>query len=178
MFEPGKTAGDTLHLNSLGESYPCRLLLAAVVHDELVHLKPFATRNEQLAIIVHKRSLDGHAPVSEDIPFEATLASKREAYLELVNNGSSKEFVHFLLRCVDKSVRNHENEMAVRPCGPLDRLEHARKEFHRIEFLVDEYAKLHHNLPASTAQKDLLMGIRKKILARGRAGSANAFWYA
>jgi Fic family protein len=106
----------------------------------------------------------------EFIPVEALIKKKQKEYYRVLKisdkRGDSTIFVEFMLETIKAATDEFMGEIKGIVDTPRSRLENARKHFGANEFSRIEYLKFHKTVSAPTASRDLLLGVKEKILAK------------
>jgi Fic family protein len=146
------------------------LIRSSVFHYELEFIHPFSDGNGRMGRLWQTAIICKFHPVFEFIPVEALIKKRQKEYyraLEISNmRGDSTVFIEFMLAAIMEAIEEFMGEIRGIVETPLIRLERSRQQFGSKEFSRIDYLKFHKTVSAPTASRDLLLGVKEKVLSK------------
>ncbi|MBF0494763.1 MAG: Fic family protein [Candidatus Omnitrophica bacterium] len=146
------------------------LIRSSVFHYEMEFIHPFSDGNGRMGRLWQTAIICKFHPVFEFIPVEALIKKRQREYyktLEMSNKrGNSTVFIEFMLEAIKEAIEEFVGEIKGIVDTPRTRLDRAKQYFGAKEFSRIDYLKFHKTVSAPTASRDLLLGVKEKVLSK------------
>jgi Fic family protein len=118
-------------------------------------------------------------PLFEYIPMESVIKEKQREYYRVLaladKAGDSTRFVEFLLKVILQAVGDFLANMRPQPQTAQTRLKLAGDHFKKKAFSRKEYLAFCKNISTATASRDLLFGVKQKLLKKKGKGALSRY---
>ncbi|MFC1496254.1 Fic family protein [Candidatus Margulisiibacteriota bacterium] len=146
------------------------LIKSSVFHYELEFIHPFSDGNGRIGRLWQTTILLTYHPFFEYIPVESIIRKKQSQYYKALalsdKAGNSTKFIEFMLKVIYQAVQEFFAEIKPGRQTSKTRIELARDPFKKNAFSRKDYLSLHKTISTATASRDLLSGIKQKILKK------------
>jgi Fic family protein len=155
------------------------LIKSSVFHYELEFIHPFSDGNGRMGRLWQTVILLKYHPLFEYIPMESIVREKQKEYYKVLAQadkaGDSTLFIEFMTKVIFRAAQ--EFLVAVKPQSQTakTRLKLAGDHFQKKPFSRKDYLAFHKNISTATASRDLLFGVKQKVLKR--SGARALTWY-
>ena len=149
------------------------LIKSSVFHYELEFIHPFSDGNGRMGRLWQTVILLKYHPLFEYIPMESIVREKQKEYYRVLSqadkSGDSTRFVEFMLKVIFQAVRDFLANVKPQTETAETRLKLAGDHFQKKPFSRKDYLTFHKNISTATASRDLLFGVKQKILKKSGA---------
>lgn len=146
------------------------LIRSCVFHYEIEFIHPFSDGNGRIGRLWQTAILCAVHPVFEFVPIESLIKKHQKEYYRVLaladKDGDSTVFIEFMLGIIEAAIEEFSKDLKQVVETPETRLESARQKFGRTGFSRNDYMKFHKNISTATASRDLLFGVKNKLLAK------------
>jgi Fic family protein len=146
------------------------LIKSSVFHYELEFIHPFSDGNGRMGRLWQTVILLSYHPLFAYIPVESIIKKKQKEYYKVLGHadktGDSTQFIEFMLKVVLDAVQDLLANVKPQAQSPNTRLKLATDHFKKKSFSRKDYLVFHKNISTATASRDLLFGIKHKILKK------------
>ena len=146
------------------------LIKSCVFHYELEFIHPFSDGNGRLGRLWQTAILLNFHPLFEYIPVESIVRIKQKQYYKALGqadkSGDSTGFIRFMLNVICQAVKELFINIKPQPETTKSRLIAAQEHFKIKAFSRKDYIVFHKNISTATASRDLLSGVKRKILKK------------
>ncbi len=146
------------------------LIRSCVFHYEVEFIHPFSDGNGRIGRLWQTAIMCKVHPVFEFVPIESLIKKHQKKYYQVLaladKDGDSTVFVEFILGIIKTAIEEFSKDLKQVVETPETRLESARQKFGRTGFSRSDYMKFHKNISTATASRDLLCGVKNKVLAK------------
>ncbi|MFH2084989.1 MAG: Fic family protein, partial [Candidatus Omnitrophota bacterium] len=140
---------------------------------------PFSDGNGRMGRLWQSAILINTYPVFEFIPLESLIKDKQKEYYEALSTsdqkGESTVFIEFMLMIIKDAIEEFVKEIRTAPQTCKTRLASAVQHFAKVFFSRKEYMQFHKDISSATASRDLLFGIKNKILKKSGCASLTRY---
>jgi len=155
------------------------LLKACIFHYELEFIHPFTDGNGRMGRLWQQLLLMKEDPIFEFIPVEVLIKESQQAYYEVLSQcdhlGHSTPFIEFSLHTILAALKNYYATVQPTINDSYTRLLYAKEKLLQGSFSRKAYLSLHKDISPATASRDLLQGLKEKML--GKKGEKNQTFY-
>ncbi len=157
-----------LFLKSKDDVHP--LIKSSVFHYELEFIHPFTDGNGRVGRLWQSAILLNDHSVFEFVPIESVIKKRQIKYYQALEKsdrkGDSTTFIVFMLDAIREAMEGFISESIPQTQTSKIRLTLARSHFKKRIFSRMDYIKLHKTISTATASRDLLRGVKTKILKK------------
>ena len=144
------------------------ILKACIFHYELEFIHPFEDGNGRIGRLWQQLVLMKEDPVFEYISVEELIKEKQQEYYAVLGEcdraGDSTEFIEFSMLQILNALKSYNKPENINKLDAESRLHYAMNKLHNSWFSRKDYALVHSDISSATASRDLLFGIKNKIL--------------
>lgn len=155
------------------------LLKACIFHYELEFIHPFSDGNGRMGRLWQQLLLMKEDPIFEFIPVEVLIKENQQAYYERLSQcdhlGHSSPFIEFSLYIILAALKNYHATAQPTVNDSYTRILYAKEKLCQTSFSRKDYLNLHKDISSATASRDLLQGLKDKVL--GKKGEKNQTLY-
>ena len=146
------------------------LIKSSVFHYELEFIHPFSDGNGRMGRLWQTVILLKYHPLFEYIPVESIIREKQKEYYKVLAQadkaGDSTRFIEFMLKVIFQAAREFLANVKPQTETAKTRLKLAGDHFQKNPFSRKDYLAFHKNISTATASRDLLFGVKRKILQK------------
>ncbi|MDP8230849.1 MAG: Fic family protein [Candidatus Gorgyraea atricola] len=146
------------------------LVKSSVFHYEIEFIHPFTDGNGRMGRLWQSAILLDYHPMFEYIPIESIIKKKQKGYYQVLSEadktGTCTKFIEFILAAIHQSAKEFFAELRPEAETIETRIALAKSHFHKRRFSRKEYLIFHKNISTATASRDLLFGVKHKILKK------------
>lgn len=146
------------------------LIASCVFHYELEFIHPFSDGNGRMGRFWQHIILMKKHPLFEYVPFESVIRDKQKAYYKALGEadkeGESTKFIEFCLESILSSLTALVDNVKERPHTTESRIDAARERFGEGWFSRKDYLSVFKTISSATASRDLVSGVKDKIIER------------
>jgi len=155
----------------LGKASDINLLIkSCVFHYEIEFIHPFSDGNGRIGRLWQTAILCRMHSVFEFVPVESLIKKHQKEYYRTLSladkDGDSTVFIEFMLGIIKEAIEEFSKDLKEVVETPETRLESAQQKFGHIGFSRNDYMKFHKNISTATASRDLLFGVKNKLLVK------------
>jgi len=157
------------------------LIKSSVFHYELEFIHPFSDGNGRMGRLWQTVILLKYHPLFEYIPIESIVREKQKEYYKVLAQadraGDSTRFIEFMLKVVFQAAQEFLVNVKPQTQTEKTRLKLAGDHFQKRPFSRKDYLAFHKNISTATASRDLLFGVKQKILKRSGARALTRYQF-
>src|SRR3989338_4198241 len=157
------------------------LIRSSVSHYELEFIHPFSDGNGRMGRLWQTVILLKYHPLFEYIPVESIVREKQKEYYKILAQadkvGDSTRFIEFMLNVIFQAAREFLANVKPQTETAKTRLKLAGEHFQKNPFSRKDYLAFHKNISTATASRDLLFGVKQKILKRSGARALTIYQF-
>lgn len=157
------------------------LIRSSVSHYELEFIHPFSDGNGRMGRLWQTVILLKYHPLFEYIPVESIVREKQKEYYKILAQadkvGDSTRFIEFMLKVIFQAAREFLANLKPQTETAKTRLKLAGEHFQKNPFSRKDYLAFHKNISTATASRDLLFGVKQKILKRSGARALTIYQF-
>ena len=157
------------------------LIRSSVSHYELEFIHPFSDGNGRMGRLWQTVILLKYHPLFEYIPVESIVREKQKEYYKILAQadkvGDSTRFIEFMLKVIFQAAREFLANVKPQTETAKTRLKLAGEHFQKNPFSRKDYLAFHKNISTATASRDLLFGVKQKILKRSGARALTIYQF-